>query len=98
MVDKFIGIAGANHGTNYCPNPTFSYYLPNSSKCKPCQSIGVSNIRKTRIEKFNESVGETPYKEKVEYYTIRGSDDELFYKGTRESDEAISYILKFLNE
>lgn len=81
-VNTFIGIAGANHGASLCPPKGLAMFLPESNRCKPCQSLSDKSITPTLVEELNNKVGETPGD--VKYYTIRGSDDR-FYRSCSES-------------
>lgn len=75
-VEAFIGIAGANHGISACPPSFLCTCLPNSSFLKPCQRLSRVGFGKSRIERFNEKVGETPGD--VDYFTVRGLEDKIF--------------------
>lgn len=78
-VEKFVGIAGANHGMSSCPPRQLSKLLPASNPCRPCAYFSDNSFRTTPIEELNKD-DETPGD--IEYYTIRGSRDTFFRKNT----------------
>lgn len=75
-VDVFIGIAGANHGSDVFIPKGVAWFFPKFSKYKPCQELSNNSVTPTLVEDLNRKVGETPGD--VKYYTIRGSKDTLF--------------------